>query len=93
VCELPLSVAAEELTGWEVLDIQGHFKQDMDDLGTVKLLIGAVWVYECRRTGTKVPWGQIKSMALKTLSGYFAAEPDDPDTADELGKDASPTGD
>lgn len=91
VNDLPLSVASEEMTGYEVLKVQAHFKKDLADLGTAMLLIGVVWVYECRRAEKIVPWSDVESMTLKQLSAYFAPEPDDPD-ADELGKDAAPIG-
>lgn len=92
-CALPLSVATEELTGYEVLKIQVHFNKDLSDLGSVRLLISTVWAYECRRLNKIVAWPEVEAMTLRQLSAYFAPEPSDPDEADELGKDESGTGD
>lgn len=86
-----MSAATEELTGYEVLKIQAHFNRDLSDLGTARLLIGVVWAYECRRRDKIAPWPEIEAMTLKSLSGYFAPEPKDPDAAEELGKDESGT--
>jgi hypothetical protein len=87
-CDLPLSVAAEELTGFEVIAIQTHFKADLSDLGGARTLLGAVWAYG-NRDGATLSWNAVKSMTLKQLNAVFAPEPIDADASDpdtELGK-------
>lgn len=91
VIDLPLSAASEELTGYEVLKIQARFKRDMGDLGSIELLLGTVWAYECRRQEKIIPWSDVEGMTLRAMSDYFADEPEDEPGADELGKDVSVT--
>jgi hypothetical protein len=91
--EWPLSVAVEEVTGFEILGIQKHFGLDFGDLGAARLLMAVVWALENRsRQGTTtgpVTWFDVESLSLRQLNGYFSAEPveaeeDNPST--ELGK-------
>lgn len=91
VNELPMSVATEELTGYEVLKVQAHFKTDLSELGPARLLMAVIWVYECRRLGKVIGWPDIEAMTIRQLGGYFAPEPSDPDEADEWGKDENTT--
>lgn len=86
--DLPLSVAVEELTGFEVIAVQSHFKTDFGELGGVRSLLGAVWAYG-NRDGATLSWNAVKSMTLKDMNKVFLpepvdADPDDPDT--DLGK-------
>jgi hypothetical protein len=93
VCDLPMSVAVEELTGFEVIGIEKHFGVTLDALGGISTMIGAVWAYESRAAGKPVPWASVKAKTLRELTEYFAAEPDDvmPEDPDsELGKESSP---
>lgn len=89
ISDLPLSVAAEELTGFEVIAIQTHFKADFNDLGGVRSLLGTVWAYG-NRDGATLSWNAVKGLTLKQMNGMFAPEPkdaseDDPDS--DLGKE------
>lgn len=93
VCELPLSTAVEELTGYELLKLEQHFKKEFSDLGATKVAMGVVWAYECRRVERIIPWPDVEQMTLRQYGSYFAPEPEDPETADELGKEESVTGD
>lgn len=87
--DLPMTIAVEELTGFEVMAIERHFKQKIDDLGAVRLMIGTVWAFESRTLGKPAPWAEVEHMSMRQLSGYFEPEPDDvmPDDPDsDLGK-------
>jgi hypothetical protein len=86
--DLPLSAAVEELTGFETLAIEAHFRQQFNDLGGVKSLIGAAWAYG-NRNGQTLSWNAIKALTLKQLGGLFGDEPQDADESEpdsELGK-------
>jgi hypothetical protein len=88
ITDLPLSVAVEELTGFEVIAIQKHFGTDFAELGGVRSLLGAVWAYG-NRDGQEMSWNAVKSLTLKQMNGMFAPEPIDADTTDpdtDLGK-------
>lgn len=90
VVDLPLSVAVEELTGFEVIAVENHFRKDFHELGGMKTLIGTVWVYG-NRNGNKLDWPVVKGMTLKQMRGFFAPEPEDPieDEPDsDLGKES-----
>jgi hypothetical protein len=78
-CDVPLSVAVEELTGFEILGIQKRFGKTMDSMGGAEILMGTVWALENRDAKTK-SWTAVESMTMRALSGYFPAEPEDPDT-------------
>jgi len=96
-CPWPMSVAVEELTGFEVLGIETHYRTTLDKLGAIGTLIGAVWAYESRTTsdGKPASWRAIEGMTIRALTGYFEPEPDDidPDSPDsDLGKESSPRG-
>lgn len=91
--DLPLSAAAEELTGFEVLAIERQWGRPMHELGGYQLLAGTVWAYQNRQAQTG--WDAVKAMTMRELSGYFEPEPDDthdtePDT--ELGKGSTHAG-
>jgi hypothetical protein len=77
VVDIPLSAAVEELTGFEVIAVESYFHTDFQNLGGMKTLIGAVWVYG-NRDGRTMDWNAAKGMTLKQMQGYFAPEPDDP---------------
>lgn len=83
--DIPMDVAAEELTGFEVLAIQKHYKLDLRELGAVRTMIAVVWCYENRREA--VGWPAVEAMTLRQLSGYFAPGSVEPD--DEVGKESS----
>lgn len=88
VSDLPLSVAVEELTGFEVIAIQTYFKADFAELGGIRSLLGAVWAYG-NRDGHTLSWNAVKALTLKQMNGMFAAEPIDADPTDpdtDLGK-------
>ena len=90
ITELPLSVAVEELTGFETIAIQERFKTDFSELGGVRSLLGTVWAYG-NRDGNKMSWAAVMALTLKQMNGMFApepidADPDDPDT--DLGKES-----
>ena len=91
--DVPLSVAAEELTGFEVLAIERRFGASLEALGGVSVLVGAVWALE-NRDGAKVSWAAVEARTLRELNGYFPPEPDNAEEEDpgtHLGKD-SPNG-
>jgi hypothetical protein len=81
ITDLPLSAAIEELTGFEVIGIQTHFKTDFSELGAVRSLLGAVWAYG-NRDGASMSWNAVKALTLKQLNGMFAPEPEDTDPSD-----------
>lgn len=83
VVDLPLDEAIQELTGFEVLEIEKHFGRPMEQLGGTSLLIGAVVVFE-KRAGRSPSWQVVKGRSMKQLSQFFADESVDPD--DEQGK-------
>jgi hypothetical protein len=87
VSDLPLSAAVEELTGFEVIAIQTHFKTDFAELGGVRSLLGAVWAYG-NRDGASMSWNVVKALTLKQMNGMFAPEPVEPDS--DMGKDSEP---
>lgn len=91
--DLPLSVAVEELTGFEVIAIERHYKMKLEELGGIRTLVGAVWAFEQRKSDKPVPWASIEALSMRQLGGYFEDEPDDvmPDDPDsELGKASTP---
>lgn len=91
-CAVPMSVATEELTGFEVLGIEKHFGVSLDRIGTISLMIGVIWALESRAASRPASWAAIKNMTIKDMSEYFPPEPDDamPDEPDsELGKASS----
>ncbi|GAA3193950.1 hypothetical protein ACFO1B_03845 [Dactylosporangium siamense] len=84
--DLPLKDAVEELTGFEVIGIEQHYKRDMENLGAIRTLVGVVHAYE-HRTNPDITWAEVEQRTMRDLNGYFAApsvEPDDP-----AGKDGS----
>jgi len=88
ISDLPLSAAVEELTGFEVIAIQNHFKADFQELGGVRSLLGAVWAYG-NRDGATLSWNAVKALTLKQMNDLFAPEPVDADPSDpdtDLGK-------
>jgi hypothetical protein len=81
-CPWPLSVAVEELTGWEVIEIEKHFGLPMEKLGGTRILVGVVHAFE-NRDGNKASWTDIEKMSIRELNGYFqpeekAADPESP---------------
>jgi hypothetical protein len=91
--DLPMTVAVEELTGFEIMAIERHFKEKFENFGAMWMLMGTVWAFETRAAGKPVPWGGIEHMSMRQLNGYFEPEPDDvmPEDPDsELGKASSP---
>lgn len=74
IVDVPLSEAVQELTGFEVIAVEAHFKRDFQDLGGFKTLLGTVWVYG-NRDGRSMDWQTVKSMTLKQLNGFFVPEP------------------
>jgi hypothetical protein len=83
--DIPLSVAAEELLGWEVLAIERHYGAGMENLSGSTLLIGCVWAFS-NRTDAKRSWVDVEAMSLKTLGAFFAPEPA-PASPEEAGAD------
>jgi hypothetical protein len=74
--DIPLSDAAEELTGAEARTIQQHFREKLENLGSIELTIGLVYTYE-NRAGNKVGWAAVEGRSIRELSGFFAPEPED----------------
>lgn len=88
--DLPLSAAVEELTGFEIIAIETHFKSDFDSLGGVKTLLGTIWVY-ANRGDQKMSWVDVKSLTVKQMQNTFLPEPEDTDPEDpdsDTGKDS-----
>lgn len=88
ITDLPLSVAVEELTGFETIAIQERFKTDFAELGGVRSLLGTVWAYG-NRDGQTMSWNVVMGLTLKQMNAMFAPEPFDADPSDpdtELGK-------
>lgn len=85
----PFEDALQELTGFEVIGIQNHYGTEMERLGGIRSLCGAVWAYENRTV--KTSWAQVEAMTLRELSGYFAEQTDD-DPDRDLGKGVTPNG-
>jgi hypothetical protein len=86
--DLPFSAAVQELTGFEVIAAETHFKAQFNDLGGVKSLVATIWAYG-NRAGKTLSWNAVKALTLKQMNDLFADEPEDadaeqPDT--ELGK-------
>lgn len=85
--DVPMSVATEEITGFEAIGIEKRFGRKLEELGGTSLMIGLVWVYENRTA--KKSWTAVEGMTLRELQGYFQPEPDDTDPEDpdtEVGK-------
>jgi hypothetical protein len=76
--DLPFEEALRELTGFEIIGIQLHYKEELEKLGGMKSLMGAVWAYENRIV--KVPWPVIEAMTLNQLAGYFPDKNPDPES-------------
>lgn len=84
---LPFDEALKDLTGFEVLGIQRHYGLDMERLGGIRSMIGAVWAFENRQA--KTDWSTVERMTLRELNEYFA-EPD-PDPESDQGKGSTPS--
>ena len=86
-CEWPLSIAVEELTGFEVIAIQGHYRTDISELGAVRLTCAVVWAMANRgvegAAKGAVSWADVEGLSLRRLNGYF---PPDPEPGTDLGK-------
>lgn len=80
-CALPLSVAAEELTGFEVLAIQKAMGKAMEAFNGTELLLAVVWAFRSRTGETS--WADVKSMTVRALGAYFAPEPKPAGDGDE----------
>lgn len=74
--DVPLSVAVEELTGYEILGVQKRFGKSMDAMGGAEILLGTVHAYE-NRGGKTASWQVIEGMTMRQLTGYFQTEPED----------------
>lgn len=89
MAEWPVSVAVQELTGWETIAIKKHYKVDLSQLGGVELTMATVWALENRRRSEAndppATWTEVESLSLRQLNGYFPPEPAEPDS--EMGKD------
>jgi hypothetical protein len=89
--DMPLSVAAEELTGFETLAIEKRFGRKMEELSAASLTMAIVWA--CENRTAKTAWNVVEAMTLRQLGGYFQDEPPDVDAEDpdsDLGKESSP---
>ena len=86
--DIPMNVATEELTGFEVIAAQKHYKQDLREFGAVRTMVAVVWCYENRREPTS--WQTVEAMTLRALNGYFAEPSKEPD--DDVGKESSDDG-
>lgn len=88
VVDLPLDVAASELTGFEVLGIEKRFTK-LEEMGGTQMLIGCVWAYENRRD--KRSWQSVEALTMRELQEYFADSPDDvlvDDPDSDMGKES-----
>jgi hypothetical protein len=70
--DFPLSEAADELTGFEIIAIEKHYGR-LDTLVLGQLTVGFVWAFENR--ATKRTWAEIEAWSMAALNGYFAPEP------------------
>jgi hypothetical protein len=82
--DLPVSAAAEELTGFEMIAIEKRYGKDLSDLSAPKILMGTVWAYR-NRDGERASWADVEAMTMRELAGFFEAEPADPDS--DVGKE------
>lgn len=73
-----MSVAAEELTGFEIIAIEKQFGKDLADLSAPLVLIGMVWAFS-NRDGKSASWADVKAMSVRQLNGFFEPEPVEPD--------------
>ena len=83
--DMPFKEALDELTGFEIIGIQNHYGLDLERLGGIRSVVGAVWAYANRTTRTS--WSTVESMTLNQLYGYFARPDEDPDG--DQGKDST----
>jgi hypothetical protein len=86
VVDLPLDEAVESLTGFEVIAIENRYGRSIDELGPVRLLMGAVHSY-ANRDGARLSWQAVEAMTVRDLRCYFAAPAVDPES--ETGKESS----
>jgi hypothetical protein len=84
--DLPMSMAAQELTGFEILAVEKRYRASFADLGPIKLLIGTVWAY-ANRDGQQRAWPDVEAMTMRELSGFFEPEPEDMTEDSDAGKD------
>lgn len=79
---LSLEDACNGFTGFEILGIQQHFGEKLENLGGAMTMYAAVWAYENRRE--RVAWPVVMAMSMQQVHDYFADE--DPDPESEQGK-------
>ncbi len=46
--DLPISEAAKDLTGFEVIGIEEHYGRPFENIGATRLLLGCVWAFSNR---------------------------------------------
>lgn len=91
--KIPMSEAAELLTGGEIGLIEQHFKVffDPDTMSPVSMMMGIIWALERRRPVVKgvkrFDWTAVEIMTMREYSEYFAPEPPAIDEESESGKD------
>lgn len=83
--DMPFDEALKELTGFEVIGIQQHYGAELERLGGIRSMMGAVWAFENRRE--KTSWRAVEGRTLRQINGYFAQR--DPDPESEQGKESA----
>jgi hypothetical protein len=78
VVDVPLEEAVKDLTGFEVLEIEKHYKGTMDNLGGTKMLIGTIHAYRNRQEQT-ASWNAVEAMTLREMTEFFAEPAPEPD--------------
>lgn len=76
--DMPISEAVNELTGFEVLAVEKEFGTQLEHLGGLRTLLGAVWAFENRTAATS--WANVKARTLSELARYFADKSPDPES-------------
>jgi hypothetical protein len=82
--DLPMEVASEELTGFDLIAVEKHWKSPFNSLDPMRMMMSVIYVH-ANRNGNTATWDDVQSMKLKEMSAFFA--PKNAELADEdLGK-------
>lgn len=86
VVDIPIDLASEELTGFEVLAIGARFRAHLADLDPLVGLAAVVWCFE-NRDDKVTSWNTIAAWTQRQVADYFADPSEDPD--DDQGKETT----
>jgi len=72
--DMPLSEAMKDLTGFELIAIEDHYKTSIDKLSGLRAMYGVIFALENR--AKKTTWSEVQSLKLSEVEEYFPDEDD-----------------